>query len=179
MKSVGIGREKTDMEKTDRYLKMAVSIAAAILLILLYILIFGFSGQDGEASGSLSRLISEKCVEFFHALTGRSWTDAFRESLAAYFEHPIRKLAHFGEYTLMGMLLYTMWRPWMKQGRRLYLLIILWVLVSAAGDELHQFFVPGRYASAADVLLDTCGGAFGTFLFAVFDRPGKISEKNI
>lgn len=33
---------------------------AAILLVLLYRLIFVFSGQDGEESGSLSAMISEK-----------------------------------------------------------------------------------------------------------------------
>lgn len=33
---------------------------AAILLVLLYLLIFVFSGQNGEESGSLSAMISEK-----------------------------------------------------------------------------------------------------------------------
>ena len=63
----------------------------------------------------------------------------------------------------MGVLGYTMWCQWLCQGRRLRWLTVGWVFLSAAGDEFHQYFVPGRYASFADVLLDTCGGTFGMF----------------
>lgn len=68
---------------------------AAILLVLLYRLIFVFSGQDGEESGSLSAMISEKCAELLNAISGKHWTQNVLDSMAAYFEHPIRKLAHF------------------------------------------------------------------------------------
>ena len=71
---------------------------AAILLVLLYRLIFVFSGQDGEESGSLSAMISEKCAELLNAISGKHWTQNVLDSMAAYFEHPIRKLAHFSEY---------------------------------------------------------------------------------
>lgn len=144
--------------------KIAITVPAAVLLLALYILIFGFSAQDGEQSGSLSRMVSEKCVELFNNISGGKWTEAFRESLAEYFEHPIRKLAHFSEYACMGILLYILWSQWLKRGKRLYLLIVLWVFCSAGLDEFHQLFVPGRYGSFADVLLDTCGGAFGMLL---------------
>lgn len=137
---------------------------AAVLLLALYLLIFGFSAQDGEQSGSLSRLISEKCVELMNAFSGGSWSRAFMQKLAAYFEHPIRKLAHFSEYACMGILVYVIESQWLRRGKGLYLLVVLWVLVSAAADEFHQYFVPGRYASFADVCLDTCGGAFGMLL---------------
>ncbi len=141
--------------------KIAVSTVAAILLVLLYLVIFSFSGQNGEESGSLSAMISEKCAELLNAISGKHWTQSVIESMAVYFEHPIRKLAHFSEYACMGVLLYGIWRPWMKKGRKLYLLIVLWVFVSAGTDEFHQLFIPGRYGCFADVLLDTCGGTSG------------------
>lgn len=146
--------------------KIAITVPAAILLLALYILIFGFSAQDAETSGSLSQMISEKCVKFFNNLSGGHWTEDFMRNLSEYFEHPLRKLAHFSEYTCMGILLYVLWSQWIRRGRKLYLLIILWVFCSAATDEFHQLFVPGRYGSFADVLLDTCGGAFGMMLCA-------------
>ena len=154
--------------------KLAITVPAAVLLLALYILIFGFSAQDGEQSGSLSRMISEKCVEFFHSISGRNWTEGFRKSLAEYFEHPIRKLAHFSEYACMGILLYILWSQWLRKGKRLYLLIVLWVFCSAGLDEFHQYFVPGRYGSFADVLLDTCGGAFGMLLCMA---TGRLSRR--
>lgn len=124
-------------------------------------MIFHFSAQDSVQSGSLSQLISERCVRFFGSLSGAHWSDVTLRGLAEYFEHPIRKLAHFSEYACMGILVYILWSQWLSQGRRLRLLTVVWVFVSAAFDEVHQYFVPGRYASAADVMLDTCGGAFG------------------
>lgn len=39
----------------------------------------------------------------------------------------------------------------------------------AISDELHQATVPSRFASAGDVLLDTCGAALGLALYRCFD----------
>lgn len=159
---------------TNKVTKMAVTLLAALLLIFLYSIIFSFSAQSGEQSGSLSYMISEKCVAFFNSLAGGGWTQSFMQGLADYFEHPIRKIAHFAEYACMGVLVYTMLRPWLKRGRKLFLIVLLWVLASAAADEIHQLFVPDRWGSLADVLLDACGGAFG-ILLCVFTE--KICHK--
>ncbi len=144
--------------------------SAAILLLALYILIFGFSAQDGETSGSLSQRISEKCAELLNNLSGGNWTEDFMQELAEYFEHPLRKLAHFSEYACMGILLYILWSQWIGKKSKLYLLIVLWVFCSAGLDELHQLFVPGRWCSFWDVLLDTCGGSFGMLLCVAAGR---------
>lgn len=156
--------------RSEKTTKIFVTVSLSFLLLLLYVFIFGFSAQDAEQSGSLSRMVTEKCVEFFNSLAGGQWSRDFMESLTVYFEHPVRKLAHFAEYACMGVLLYGIWSQWMKVGRRLYLVILSWVFLSAALDELHQWFVPGRYASPADVLLDTCGGAFGMLFLILAGR---------
>ena len=158
--------------------KITITVTAAILLALLYVVIFGFSGQDGEESGSLSLLISEKCAQIVNTLSGKHWTGQALDNMARYFEHPIRKLAHFSEYACMGILLYFIWSPWVRRGRRLFFLTAGWVFLSAAADELHQFFVPGRYCSFADVLLDTCGGIFGTGVcLLIFHMRGRRQYK--
>lgn len=150
--------------------RLLVTLAAAVLLGVLYGLIFRFSAQDSGESGSLSRMISEKCVGFLNWLSGSRWNEAKEAELAGWFEYPLRKLAHFSEYACMGVLVYTLWSQWMVQGKRLYILTVVWVFLSAAGDEFHQYFVPGRCASFADVLLDTCGGAFGMLLCMAVHR---------
>lgn len=150
--------------------KILVTATASALLLILYLFIFCFSAQDAEQSGSISKMITEKCVAFFNSLTGGHWSRDFIEGLTAYFEHPVRKLAHFAEYACMGILLYIIWSQWVSVRKRLCLLILLWVFVSAALDELHQWFVPGRYASLADVLLDTCGGAVGMLFMILAGR---------
>ena len=139
---------------------------AATLLLLLYRMIFGFSAQDAEESGNLSQMVSQKCVNLLNDLSGRDWTTDYRTYLTEWFEHPLRKLAHFSEYACMGVLLYVLWSQWISRRRRLYLLTGSWVFVSAALDEFHQFFVPGRCCSVKDVLLDTCGGLTGMLICA-------------
>lgn len=153
------GKWKTDLKK-----KIVLTVLAATLLLLLYMMIFGFSAQDAEESGSLSQMVSQKCVDLLNELSGSDWTTDYREHLTEWFEHPLRKLAHFSEYACMGVLLYVLWSQWLSRGKRLYLLIGGWLFVSAALDEFHQFFVPGRYCSVKDVLLDTCGGITGMFV---------------
>lgn len=170
---------RLSVKMKSKYLKILKTVLAAILLLALYIVIFGFSAQDGEQSGSLSQLISEKCVEFINTISGRHWSRIFMDRLAAYFEHPIRKLAHFSEYACMGILVYTIWDQWLKRRKALYLLTFIWVFVSAAADEFHQYFVPGRYASFADVCLDTCGGVFGMCLCMLAIKIIKKSRKAV
>ena len=79
-------------------------------------------------------------------------------SIEAYIEPPINKLTHFSEYT------------WTERNRKLYLLSVLGVFVSAGADEFHQLFVPGRYGCFADVVLDTCGGAFGLLVCVCVEK---------
>ena len=63
-------------------------------------------------------------------------------------------------------------------GKKKYLIATLWVFLSAAVDEWHQSFVPGRYASIKDVLLDTCGGICGIVLLTLIIKGRKKSREN-
>ena len=155
------GQEKSLFRDRLMLRRLLVTFASAVLLGALYSLIFRFSAQEGGESGSLSRMISEKCVGFLNWLSGSCWNEAREAEMAGWLEYPLRKLAHFSEYACMGVLVYTLWSQWMSRGKRLYILTVAWVFLSAAGDEFHQYFVPGRCASFADVLLDTGGGVFG------------------
>ena len=74
---------------------MAVTALTALLLLCLYCVIFGFSAQDAEQSGGLSSAISKFCVEMVNSMKGHSWSGEEVNFWAAYFEKPIRKLAHF------------------------------------------------------------------------------------
>lgn len=134
------------------------------MLLALYFIIFGFSAQDGETSGGISLKVSRMGVELWNDVTMRGWTEHIISQLAAFFEHPVRKAAHFLEYALMGFLQYSILWCQLQKRKWIVWLTVLWVAISAAFDELHQYFVPGRCGSVKDVLLDTCGGVFGIFL---------------
>lgn len=78
------------------------------------------------------------------------------------------KLAHLVEYGILG---YVSARAFYFSGiRRLYSHYFRFTLVFGAlfgvSDELHQYFVKGRYASVYDVIADVIGVLFGAYLFA-------------
>ncbi len=157
--------------------KYTITMIAAFLLVLLYYAIFHFSAQDGEKSSSISQRITQKGVEIANSLAGGGWSEEKVEGLEERLEHLVRKSAHFGEYAFMGVLVCLLLGQWMERGKKLYLVTTGWVFLSAAGDEIHQFFVPGRYASPADVMLDTCGGIFGMSLcLCAAARLGKLQR---
>lgn len=161
--------------------RILITAVTAVLLGLLYSVIFGFSAQDAEQSGSLSLQLSGKCAEILNSLSGGRWSSDELYEMAEVLEHPLRKLAHFSEYGCMGVLVYVLLSQWTAGGRKRYLLTMLWVFLSAAGDELHQYFVPGRYASFSDVMLDTGGGVCG-MLFCVlaavlYEKGRRLSRR--
>ncbi|MBP5732951.1 MAG: VanZ family protein, partial [Lachnospiraceae bacterium] len=120
---------------------MAVSIMAAIFLVLLYIVIFTFSEQDGNSSGHLSHELTKWLVEGYEKLIHGSFSEEIRNGWISYWEHPVRKLAHFSEYAVMAVLIFLVLNPFGKKGWKKNLLIVSWVFVSAALDEWHQTFV--------------------------------------
>ena len=144
--------------------KKIIALISGLLLLALYALIFGFSGQDGETSGGISMGLSRYGVELWSRLNGRQLSELLLQTMANYFDHPLRKAAHFTEYAMMGILVFCLLYAFIDSIKKRYVCSVLWVFVSAALDELHQYFVPGRWASFADVLLDTCGGAVGAAL---------------
>jgi VanZ family protein len=71
----------------------------------------------------------------------------------------LRKLAHAGEYAVLGALL-------LRATSRPGVAFVLGTLY-AVSDEIHQSFVPGRAGSPLDVALDTLGVAAGVVLWEV------------
>jgi VanZ family protein len=72
----------------------------------------------------------------------------------------IRKLAHFTEYFILGVLLFRAFRAGspVQQDWRWAILSLLAGVLYAAGDELHQSFVSTRTPALFDVAIDSLGG---------------------
>ena len=76
----------------------------------------------------------------------------------------VRKMAHFTEYMAVGFLSFGIAVIWMQRIKAGIVAVTLQVFLSAGLDEIHQYFVPGRYASFRDVLIDTAGGIAGIMI---------------
>ena len=94
------------------------------------------------------------------------------------FHHSLRKAAHFSEYAALGFcvsgLLFSVARA---RGIRRLISVSGACAVAAFIDEGIQLFAPGRGAQLSDVLLDTCGAAFGMAVFLLLGRLIRTHRK--
>lgn len=93
------------------------------------------------------------------------WVTALTQLLAQYLdirltgdvEHHIRKLAHFCEFALLGLLLCHSFSALGVSNRTATGYILFLALFAAVLDEYIQSFSPGRGSRVKDVLLDFSG----------------------
>lgn len=79
-------------------------------------------------------------------------------------------IAHFCEYALLsGMIVLAISRP---KRSKTFLIVVALVISSAYGitDEIHQYFVPGRYTDIIDWIVDLAGSTVGATIAYYVDR---------
>ena len=70
-----------------------------------------------------------------------------------FFDLLVKKGGHFLAYAILALLVQRAWQP----GAASWGWALGLTAVYAISDELHQTFIPGRFGSLADVLIDTSG----------------------
>lgn len=84
----------------------------------------------------------------------------------------VRKLAHYTEYTILGILVYNLIYSYNK---KIYISIII-CIIYATSDEIHQLFIPGRSFQIKDIMIDTFGSLTGIYLYKLTNSL-KLSKK--
>ena len=89
----------------------------------------------------------------------------------------IRKLAHFTEYSVLGVLMSVTVSLYTRLRIRLFAIVLASGALIAVCDELIQLTAEGRSCQVSDMALDTCGIAFGalivTLILYVKDKRKK------
>lgn len=122
-----------------------VRIIYKVLLVIIWlIVIFLFSNQSGQKSTEI--------------------TNEFLERILWFIDNDItfiiiRKLAHFTEYLILGLLIYNLIREFTIKDLIIYSILIC--ILFACLDEMHQLFIDGRSAKIFDVLIDSTGSICG------------------
>lgn len=77
------------------------------------------------------------------------------------------KLLHFVAYALLGILFFRAYEtlPIKNNYKLLIFISIASATLYGISDEIHQYFVPSRYAEVADVVANTIGSICGVFLY--------------
>jgi len=122
-----------------------------IFPIIIMIIIWSFSSQNGEESDSVSLA--------FAAKLGLS-------------NGVVRKIAHFIIYSALGASLVNFFRS-LKPKRfpnwKPVLVSLVIATVFSTFDEYHQSFIPGRDSNPRDIIIDTLGAIAGFCIFiAIF-----------
>lgn len=81
------------------------------------------------------------------------------------------KLLHFGAYFFYGLLLQLFFRGNLKSGKAsVIILSILFGVLFALSDEIHQSYVPGRLGDVYDFAADSLGIIASTSLYRPIDN---------
>lgn len=151
-----------------------------VLLLCTFYIIFGFSSQDGEKSGGISKKITGFILE--KSSKYNSLEQMKKEEVSKRTERIIRKIAHFSIYTLVGFLLMALFSTYenIKRKYQIYISAIMGILY-AISDEIHQSFTPGRGPKITDVFIDSLGVFFGMavilLIIELINRKNKKCHK--
>jgi VanZ family protein len=117
----------------------------------MWLLVIFFASSDGFSASNTSFIIRPLVLWLFPDIT---------VDQIARIHVVTRKLAHFCEYALLGVLAARAFRnsPGLTIKRNWFLISLGLVVVYALVDEYHQSFVPSRTASLVDSLIDIFGG---------------------
>ena len=121
------------------------------MVLLCMALIFNFSSEN--ASDSMDTTIKVSNIinvdsNYFHAL---------------------RKSGHFLEFFTLEFLILLLISSFRKVEFKYYIISLLFCLMYAFSDEVHQLFVVGRSASIMDVALDFSGSTLSCIFFYVLE----------
>lgn len=129
-----------------------------ILVIIWMILIFTMSSFDATESSNQSNFIVNIIVNIFNI------NNIELVSLI------IRKLAHFTEYLILGILTYNLINSYNK---KTYIAIIICIFY-AISDEIHQYFVPGRSCQILDMTIDSLGSLTGIYILKIINKHKNL-----
>lgn len=130
-----------------------------IITILWMILIFMFSNSSGEESSEISNSFIDKTIVNIYKFFNNDITKKEEKEVVDIFSHPVRKMAHFTEYLILGLLTFELFKEY--KINYYYLFAFLFCVFYAGTDEIHQYFIDGRSCNVKDVILDSLGSMLG------------------
>lgn len=125
-------------------------------------------GPEGYLRASVPILFWSGVIFFFSSLPGQTFPEV--TSLGSLLW---RKAAHVGEFFVLTLLSYRLFRLRFRENAIAILFAALLALAYACSDEFHQTFVPGREGKLPDVAIDAIGILLASVVLAVLARRRK------
>ena len=142
------------------------------LPLIAWMAFISFASTGNFSAGNTSRIIGPLVLWLF--------PNTSAETLLVI--HGItRKIAHFAEYALLGLLAARAFRGSPRAGvrERWFLWALVLIVVYALLDEYHQSFVPSRTGTIYDSLIDMAGGLAALIVVRRRDWFGRASNSPV
>lgn len=143
----------------------------AVLLVLLIVnslVIFTFSNQPGKTSSHLSDTVVMRIVDTYTELGNKEYSSLEKDKIISNLKPIVRKSAHVLEYLSFGLIFYLFISTY--NTRHPFLKALIFVILFAGLDELHQTFISGRDGNVVDILIDTIGSIIGISFAGLITR---------
>ena len=132
------------------------------LLFVWMALIFFLSAQPGNDSLETSNKVAELFYSIYALIIPKEKLMDIAQFLNKYIEI-IRAFAHYTEFLILGVLTYITFKDYFKE-KNLLIYSLLFSILYAITDEIHQLFVVNRYCSVNDMFVDALGCITGVLL---------------
>lgn len=151
-----------------KYTKELLKYKDKVLIILAIIwmgVIFMFSAQVSDESKSSSNKVTSAVVNAVISIKKENISEEKRQKIIEDKTFIVRKSAHFTEYFILGLILILYLQTKEKLATKYIILAIIFCVLYATSDEIHQLFVDGRSCKIMDILIDTCGSSLAIIGF--------------
>ena len=151
-----------------KYTKELLKYKDKVLIILAIIwmgVIFMFSAQVSDESKSSSNKVTSAVVNTVISIKKENISEEKRQKIIEDKTFIVRKTAHFTEYFILGLILILYLQTKEKLATKYIILAIIFCVLYATSDEIHQLFVDGRSCKIIDILIDTCGSSLAILGF--------------
>jgi VanZ family protein len=143
------------------------------------IIIFNLSAQPAVQSDGLSKKVTKVIIETVGRISNIDTGENPSKDLVEKFNYIVRKYAHGGVYLVLGILLMIGFSRSGVRGFKAITFSLLFSILYAVSDELHQLLVAGRGPNLMDVLIDSCGAFEGIGLYRVALSIIRLSFRNV
>ena len=134
------------------------------LIIFWMGLIFYFSHQPSVQSDGVSDGVMSKIINTVELVINYEFSESEIDNIYEYGIGPLRKCAHLSIYFILGILFYCLIKEYKLNNKKVFILSLLFCIIYACSDEIHQLFIFGRSGEVRDVFIDSFGSLLGIFV---------------
>ena len=145
-----------------------------LLLVLWMLIIFTFSNANSTKSTNTSDKVIDIGINIVDSIRNEKTEN--KELLIEKLTLIVRKIAHFLEYLILGIIMYRVVSDYTN--KNVLILSILLCILYATTDEIHQIFINGRDVKIKDVLVDSIGIIIGCLIYKKIKENKRVLNKN-